>query len=113
MIQIIPEVLYEDPSESRLVLQWSSLALSTWEVLSSAEHSSLNTAPFVILLLAAFLLKITCPYAVTLFDNLCSDGELNFLLDEICRYMHHVFSKLAWPQSKILFGCHLLPKGQS
>lgn len=67
------------------------------EVPSSAEHSSLNAAPFVILLLAVFLLKISCPYAVTLFDNLCSDRELNFFLDEICRYTQHVFSKLAWP----------------
>lgn len=97
MIQMICEVLFGDPSESRLVPHWSSLALSTWEVLSSAEHSSLNTALFVILLLAVFLLKITCLYAVTLFDNLCSDRELNFFLDEICRYTRHVFSKLAWP----------------
>lgn len=56
---MIREVLHEDPSESRLVPHWSCLALSTWEVLSSAEHSSLNAAPFVILLLAVFSLKIT------------------------------------------------------
>lgn len=71
--------------------------LAPAKVPSSAKHSSLNAAPFVILLLAVFFLKITCPYAVTLFDNLCSDRELNFFLDEICRYMWHVFSKLAWP----------------
>lgn len=56
---MIREVLYEDPSEGMLVPHWSCLALSTWEVLSSAEHSSLNAAPFVILLLAVFSLKIT------------------------------------------------------
>lgn len=50
----------------------SRFALGTWEEQRKAECSTLNSAPFVVLLLAVFPLHITRPCAVTLFDNSCA-----------------------------------------
>lgn len=55
--------------KSHLSSRW---ALGTWEEERKAERSSLNSAPFVVFLLAVFSLRITRPCAVTLFDNSCA-----------------------------------------